>query len=133
MMMMMILIMMMMMMMMMIKMLMTMMMMMICFPKKNVGLLQVKPYQSDPRCFISSVQLNQGTRKVELLALKIFLDCSLFLIHFPDLIYPVHQEPICQKVSSFRPYMFSLLRVYSNLSLYPIISNFTDPIYSVHQ
>ena len=38
----------------------------------------MKPYQSDRRCLKSSVQLNQGTRKVGLLALKIILDRSPF-------------------------------------------------------
>ena len=33
-----------------------------------VGLLQLKPYQSDLRCLKASVQINQGTRKEGLLA-----------------------------------------------------------------
>ena len=40
----------------------------------------MKPYQSDQRCLKASVQLNQGTRKVGLLALKINLDRSPFHI-----------------------------------------------------
>ena len=43
-----------------------------------VGLLWLKPYQSDRRCLKASFQLNTGTRKVGLLALKIILDCSSF-------------------------------------------------------
>ena len=41
----------------------------------------MKPYQKDQRCFKASLQINQGTRKVRLLALKIILDRSPFLIH----------------------------------------------------
>jgi hypothetical protein len=68
-----------MMMMMMMMITMMMMMMMVCFPKTFfVGLLQVKPYQSDQMCFKASVQLNLGTRKVGLLALRIIFDCSPF-------------------------------------------------------
>ena len=41
-----------------------------------VGLLLLKPNQSDRRCLKASVKLNQGTRKVGLLAPKIILDRS---------------------------------------------------------
>ena len=61
-----------MMMMMMITIMMMMMMMMMCFPKTFFL------YQSDWRCLNASFQLNKGTRKVGLLALKIILDGSPF-------------------------------------------------------
>ena len=49
------------------------------FPKTFfVEFLYLKPYQSDQRCLKASFQLNQGTRKVGLLALKIILDYSPF-------------------------------------------------------
>ena len=61
------------------------------FSKKTffIGLLQLKPYQSNRRCLKAYVQLNQGTREVGLLAPKIILDGSAIRMQY----YWCHSPP----------------------------------------
>ena len=58
-----------------------------------------------------------------------YIVTSNFVPHFIDLICSVHQKSTVKKISSIWAYMCSILRVYNNLLLCPIVLNFTDPIW----